>query len=96
MSDTVELVVGPGGEDCTHLDTIHPVTPSAPGCEDCLRTGSWWVHLRICMTCGHMGCCDSSPNRHATAHYHSSQHPIVRSMEAGEDWGWCYADQVLL
>ena len=96
MADTIELVVGPGGEDCTHLDSIHPVTPSADGCEDCLRIGAWWVHLRICMTCGHVGCCDSSPNRHATKHYHATQHPIVKSMEPGEDWGWCYPDEVLL
>lgn len=96
MADEVELIVGPGGEDCTHLDTIQAVTPSAAGCEDCLKIGAWWVHLRICMTCGHMGCCDSSPNRHATKHFHATQHPIVKSMEPGEDWGWCYLDEVLL
>ena len=63
--------------ECTHLSTIRPVQASAQGCEDCLRTGDWWVHLRICRTCGHVGCCDSSPNRHATAHFHATGHPIV-------------------
>ena len=82
--------------ECSHLDQIHPVFPSAAGCEDCLRTGDTWVHLRICMTCGHMGCCDSSPNRHATKHHHGTGHPIVRSMEPGEDWGWCYTDEVVV
>ena len=82
--------------ECGHLDQIQPVFPSAAGCEDCLRTGDSWVHLRICMTCGHMGCCDSSPNRHATKHHHSTGHPIVRSMEPGEEWGWCYADEVVV
>ena len=79
---------------CTHLDQIHDVTPSANGCEDCLRIGSWWVHLRMCLTCGHSGCCDSSPNRHARKHVHESGHPIVQSLEPGEDWIWCYVDQV--
>jgi monovalent cation:H+ antiporter-2, CPA2 family len=82
--------------ECGHLDQIRPVLPSAAGCEDCLRTGDSWVHLRICMTCGHMGCCDSSPNRHATKHHHQTGHPIVRSMEPGEDWGWCYNDEVVV
>jgi CPA2 family monovalent cation:H+ antiporter-2 len=82
--------------ECAHLDQIRPVFPSAAGCEDCLRTGDSWVHLRICMTCGHMGCCDSSPNRHATKHHHQTGHPIVRSMEPGEEWGWCYADEVVV
>ena len=82
--------------ECGHLDQIQPVFPSAAGCEDCLRTGDSWVHLRICMTCGHMGCCDSSPNRHATKHHHQTGHPIVRSMEPGEEWGWCYADEVVV
>ena len=79
---------------CSHLDQIAEVTPSADGCEDCLRIGSWWVHLRICLTCGHMGCCDSSPNRHATRHSRKSGHPLVQSREPGEDWIWCNVDQV--
>jgi hypothetical protein len=79
---------------CTHLNQVNEVTPSAEGCEDCLRTGGSWVHLRLCMQCGHVGCCDSSPNKHATKHFHKTNHPIIRSLEAGEDWGWCYVDEL--
>jgi hypothetical protein len=80
---------------CTHLDQIRIEPPeSVKGCEDCLRTGDRWVHLRVCLTCGHVGCCDSSPNRHATKHAHGSGHPIVRSAEPGEEWCWCYEDEV--
>ena len=79
---------------CGHLDQIESVTPSSDGCEDCLRIGARWVHLRLCMTCGHVGCCDSSPNKHATAHFHEVGHPIVRSYEPGENWWWCYADEL--
>jgi uncharacterized UBP type Zn finger protein len=80
---------------CTHLLAVEPgVSPSAPGCEDCLRIGSWWVHLRMCLTCGHVGCCDQSPNRHATKHYGATGHPLIRSIEPGEDWAWCYIDEV--
>lgn len=81
---------------CTHVTEIRPVVPSARGCEDCLRMGGRWVHLRICLTCGHVGCCDSSPNRHATAHHHATTHPIVRSLEPGETWAWCYPDEIVL
>ena len=80
--------------DCTHLDQIREVEPSADGCEDCLRTGGSWVHVRLCLSCGHVGCCDSSPSRHATAHAHQTDHPIVRSFEPGEGWRWCYVDEV--
>jgi uncharacterized UBP type Zn finger protein len=79
---------------CTHLDQVQPVTPSADGCEDCLRTGGRWVHLRLCQTCGHVGCCDNSPNRHATAHYRETEHPLIRSFEPGQDWWWCYPDDL--
>lgn len=79
---------------CEHLAQVREVTPSAGGCEDCLRIGGQWVHLRLCMICGHVGCCDNSPNRHATAHWHATQHPIIRSIEPGEDWWWCYADEL--
>jgi uncharacterized UBP type Zn finger protein len=80
---------------CRHVPSAREVTPSANGCEDCLRTGDRWVHLRICMTCGHVGCCDSSPNKHASAHFHAQpEHPLVRSFEPGEDWWWCYSDEV--
>jgi hypothetical protein len=80
---------------CTHLDAIAPVEPSAPGCEDCLALGQRnWVHLRMCQSCGHIGCCDNSPGRHATAHYRSVGDPIIRSYEPGEDWFWCYPDEL--
>ena len=81
---------------CTHLDQVEitALPDEIPGCEDCLKIGSTWVHLRMCETCGHIGCCDNSPNRHATAHYHATQHPIIRSAEPGEEWSWCYVDEV--
>lgn len=78
---------------CTHLDTIRAVTPSAAGCEECLKTGDWWVHLRVCRTCGHVGCCDQSPNRHATKHFHATGHPIIEGYDPPEHWGWCYVDE---
>ena len=79
---------------CEHIKEMRKVTPSADGCEDCLKIGGRWVHLRMCETCGHVGCCDQSPNRHATKHYHATQHPIVKSVEPGEEWGYCYPDDV--
>lgn len=82
---------------CTHLDQIRDVEPRTPeGCEECLRTGDPWVHLRLCLTCGHVGCCDSSPNKHASKHFHATRHPIIESFEPGEDWRWCFVDQVVL
>ncbi len=81
---------------CAHAGALKPARPHAQGCEECLRSGAAWVHLRLCMQCGHVGCCDSSPNRHATKHFHATAHPIVRSLEPGEDWGWCYEDEVML
>jgi hypothetical protein len=83
---------------CTHLDHVKltELPESVEGCEDCLRTGDKWLHLRICLECGHVGCCDDSPNRHASAHAHSSGHPIIRSLEPGEDWSWCYVDEVAM
>jgi hypothetical protein len=81
---------------CSHLDTIRAVEPSADGCEECLKSGSWWVHLRLCLACGHVGCCDSSPNRHASRHAGEVGHPLVQSLEPGEDWLWCYIDQVMM
>jgi hypothetical protein len=82
-------------DTCSHVDLAAPVEPSNTGCEDCLRMGARWVHLRLCMTCGHVGCCDSSPNRHASAHWKATEHPVVRSYEPGEDWWWCYPDGLL-
>lgn len=82
---------------CRHLasyaqERTSPVHPSGHGCKECLETGDAWVHLRLCMTCGHVGCCDDSPNRHATGHHHATKHPVIKSFEPGEDWAWCYLD----
>jgi uncharacterized UBP type Zn finger protein len=81
---------------CTHLDQVEVTELPAEiaGCEECLAMGSRWVHLRMCETCGHIGCCDDSPNRHATAHFRATEHPVMRSAEPGEDWSWCFVDQV--
>ena len=81
-------------EECTHLDQVRDVTPSADGCEDCLAIGDTWVHLRMCLICGHVGCCDSSKNRHATQHFRDTGHPVMKSFEQGEDWAWCYIDKI--
>jgi uncharacterized UBP type Zn finger protein len=82
---------------CTHLDQVRDVDPRTPaGCEECLAEGGWWVHLRLCQSCGHVGCCDNSPNRHATKHFHQTKHPLIRSFEPGEDWSWCYVDEAFL
>jgi uncharacterized UBP type Zn finger protein len=80
---------------CDHLDEVGDVSPSSTGCEDCLRIGGRWVHLRMCMVCGHVGCCDQSPNRHATAHFHEVGHPLIQSYEPGEDWWYCYVDDLM-
>ena len=79
---------------CGHLNQVKDITPSGNGCVECLTTGDRWVHLRLCGTCGHVGCCDSSPNKHATAHFHAAGHPLVQSYEPGENWWWCYEDNV--
>jgi uncharacterized UBP type Zn finger protein len=81
---------------CQHVDQIQAVTPSATGCEDCLKIGGHWVKLRLCLTCGHVGCCDNSPNKHATKHFQATDHPIIQSFERGENWRWCYVDQILI
>lgn len=82
---------------CTHLDEVQILEPSEPiaGCVECLATGGHWLHLRMCQTCGHVGCCDNSPGRHATAHNRATAHPIIRSVEPGEDWSWCYVDETM-
>jgi hypothetical protein len=84
------------GKICSHRAMIRDVSPSAAGCEDCLASGDTWVHLRICKICGHVGCCDNSKNKHATQHFHATGHPIIQSLEAGESWMWCYADEMML
>jgi len=81
---------------CLHTDQIIDITPRTRGCEECLRSGHSWVHLRVCLSCGHVGCCDASKNRHATAHFWATQHPIARSFEPGEDWRWCYIDEIVV
>lgn len=82
---------------CQHLTKfarrLRPTRPRSLGCQECLEHGSSWVHLRLCLTCGHVGCCDSSPSRHATRHFHETEHPVVRSFEPGERWAWCYLDE---
>lgn len=78
---------------CGHADAVKVVTPSAKGCEECLKTGSPWVHLRLCRSCGHVGCCDDSPNRHATKHFRATFHPIIEGYDPPEGWGWCYVDE---
>jgi uncharacterized UBP type Zn finger protein len=83
-------------ERCEHFAQIRQVVPSARGCEDCLKIGDGWVHLRLCETCGHVGCCDSSPNRHATKHFHATHHPVIKSFEPGEEWGYCYTDDLFV
>ena len=84
-------------ERCTHLGEVRNVQPGTPaGCEECLAAGTRWVHLRMCLSCGHVGCCDSSVGKHATKHFRASTHPVMRSFEPGEDWGWCYVDRVFL
>jgi uncharacterized UBP type Zn finger protein len=82
---------------CTHIATIKKgVKPNSKGCEECLKTGDTWVHLRMCLECGHVGCCDSSKNRHARTHFNETQHPLIQSAQRGEDWRWCYVDETYL
>jgi uncharacterized UBP type Zn finger protein len=83
---------------CTHLDHVQimQLPETVEGCEECLVTGDPWLHLRICLECGKVGCCDDSPNRHASKHAHSSGHPIIRSLEPGEEWSWCFPDDLAL
>jgi len=83
---------------CSHLDQVKvlELPDSVAGCEECLATGGAWLHLRICLSCGHVGCCDDSPGRHATAHAQASGHPIIRSIEPGEDWSWCFLDEIAM
>jgi thioredoxin reductase (NADPH) len=82
---------------CEHLEEAarrpHAVRPSGHGCKECLEIGADWVHLRLCLACGHVGCCDNSPNRHATKHFHKTSHPVIRSFEPGEAWAYCYPDE---
>ena len=85
---------------CHHFDDLQdvpsPKASYAKGCEDCVKMGGTWVHLRECLVCGHVGCCDNSPHKHATKHFHATKHPVMRSVEPGEEWGWCYVDEVMV
>ncbi len=81
---------------CEHLETAELHKPNSKGCEECVAMGDSWVHLRTCLTCGHVGCCDSSKNKHATKHFHAQKHAIMQSIEPGEDWLWCYIDEVMM
>lgn len=81
---------------CTHLEFVKTSKRNTNGCEECLKIGDRWVHLRLCRQCGHVGCCDDSKNRHATKHFHATQHPIITSAEPGENWSWCFVDRVVL
>lgn len=80
---------------CAHLDQVRITETEKHYCEECVATGSAWVHLRLCLICGHVGCCDSSPNRHARKHFRKTLHPLVRSIEPGESWIWCYVDEIV-
>src|SRR5690606_17738418 len=82
---------------CIHQSEIRQVTPRTPnGCEECLKFGDGWLHLRLCLTCGHVGCCDASPNRHARSHFHATRHPIIESYQSSDRWRWCYVDEATL
>jgi uncharacterized UBP type Zn finger protein len=84
-------------QQCKHLAQVRDVEPKTPdGCEECLASGDEWVHLRLCLECGHIGCCDDSPNRHATKHFHTTKHPVMRSFEPGEDWGFCFVENLFI
>lgn len=81
---------------CAHVNQIKVSRTSKHVCEDCVKTGDTWVHLRLCMSCGHVGCCDDSKNKHATRHFNTEKHPLIRSAEPGESWMWCYVDEVFM
>ena len=83
-------------KNCSHQDMIREVTPTAKGCQECLKTGDRWVHLRFCKTCGFVGCCDQSKNRHARRHFEETAHPVIQSLQPGETWMWCFADEVFV
>jgi uncharacterized UBP type Zn finger protein len=83
-------------ETCEHIKHSRKNKPRTKGCEECLKMGDSWVHLRLCLECGHVGCCDSSKNKHATKHFHASKHPVVQSLEPGEHWMWCYEHELFV
>lgn len=87
---------GKDSKECSHRDQIQDVAPRTDGCEECLAMGDTWVHLRLCLTCGHVGCCNDSKNKHASKHYQATGHPLVKLLEENGEWLWCYADEVML
>ena len=87
---------GSNSAECGHLEGLPDAVAAASQCEDCVREGTRWVHLRRCLGCGHVGCCDNSPRRHATGHWQATGHPVIASAEPGERWAWCYPDQLML
>jgi uncharacterized UBP type Zn finger protein len=83
--------------ECVHIRRVNPeIHGNTKGCEECEKTGSQWVHLRLCLTCGHVGCCDDSINKHATKHFEKTNHPVIKSYEPGENWKWCYFDELIM
>ena len=97
LKEVVDRITGSNqleNEGCDHKEFIHDVTPSGEGCKECLEMGDTWVHLRLCLSCGHVGCCDNSKNKHATKHWKDTGHPMIKSFEKGEDWVWCYEDKM--
>ena len=83
-------------QQCSHTDQIQMTTPTTQVCAECVALGDRWVHLRMCLICGHVGCCDDSKNKHATKHFHTSEHPLIRSIQPGEAWVWCYVDNIIV
>ena len=81
---------------CPHISTLAPVPPNSTVCDECVARGDTWVHLRACLECGHVGCCDESKNKHATRHYRATGHPLIQTLEPGEDWIWCYVDRIAM
>jgi uncharacterized UBP type Zn finger protein len=93
---SIRAAKGDVSMECEHIRQAGDPAPRTPqGCEECLKTGDGWVHLRLCLECGHVGCCDDSRNKHATKHHRATHHPVIRSFQPGEDWRWCYVDEVL-
>jgi uncharacterized UBP type Zn finger protein len=81
---------------CEHLDQVKKTSPTTSGCEECMKSGDSWVHLRLCESCGHVGCCDSSQNKHATKHFQATKHPVIKSFQPGENWRYCYIDEQMV
>jgi len=96
ISIAASLLFPGKAKQCSHRNQIADVKARTNGCEECLKSGDRWVQLRLCLKCGHVGCCDSSPNKHATAHFHATGHPVMRTIEPGESWKWCYVDKIKL